>query len=195
MQTVVVFALYLWLALSVIALVAQQVRRMRRFRTERAATTAEVAASVDPSPPVAQSDEVRAEPTLSEALPRVPDTFEGPPVVAPSFARTLAGIRLPCDLAPIAPRGVAASGDTINLLSTSAPLEVVGPAIADELERLGYALDPVSVSRVIARRGADALTLDLVASPDGLQSEGLPLYPEVGPSAVLLVIRSGRHTD
>lgn len=179
MQTVVVFALYLWLALSVIALVTQQVRRMRRFRNERSATTAEMSGAA----------------TLSEALPRVPDTFEGPAVLAPSFARTLAGIRLPCDLAPIAPRGVAASSDTINLLSTSAPLEVVGPAIADELERLGYALDPVSVSRVIARRGADALTLDLVASPGGLQSAGVPLYPEVGPSAVLLVIRSGRHTD
>ncbi len=209
MRPVVVFALYVWLAVSATALVVQQIRRVLHRRAKKVelspdvpTTPAEpaVAESIptEPAAPVTPTTIferlTQADPPVSETRP-VPEPTPLPKRPARGLAETLAGIHLPCELLPVVPKGVSPSDNTVSLVTTSAPPEVVGPAIADELERLGYELDAVSASRLIARRDPDALTLDMILSPDQLEHEGVALYPGVNPDAVLVVIAIGEPTS
>ena len=208
MRPVVVFALYVWLAVSATALVVQQIRRVLHRRAKKVELSPDVSTTPD-EPAVAES--IPAEPaapvtptTIFERLAQADPPASGPrPVPEPTplpkrpargLAETLAGIHLPCELLPVVPKGVSPSDNTVSLVTTSAPPDVVGPAIADELERLGYELDAVSASRLIARREPDALTLDMILSPNQLEHEGVALYPDVSADAVLVVIAIGEPT-
>lgn len=204
MRPVVVFALYVWVAVSLVALIVQQIRRVMHRRARNrlvepaaAETTADVVTTPAPDPePVART-------TIFERLAEAPAPVPAPvqqqngPAKRPGargLADTLAGIHLPCELLPVVPKGVSPSDTTVSLVTASAPPDVVGPAIADELERLGYELAAVSASRLIARREADVLTLDMIVSPSQLERDGIALYPEVSDNAVLVVIAMGEPT-
>ena len=72
--------------------------------------------------------------------------------LARTLADALAGIQMPCELAPLV------SGDRIDprnmLFATGGyPPEVVGTSVADELERLGYSFSPIDDQTLHARRG------------------------------------------
>ncbi len=135
---------------------------------------------------------VGSAPLTPDAGEPVPDQGSSPAV--PTLRESLAGIHLPCDLLPVAPRSIVPGDDTLSLATSAASAEVVGPAIADELERLGYDLDPVSSSRLVARRGLNQLTLDMVLSAADVIDDSGPVYPELSPDAVLIVIRTGERS-
>ncbi len=209
MRPVVVLALYVWVAVSLTALIVQQIRRVVHRRARRQAADAAAAeATIDVVTPLEPESEPPARPTIFERLAEAPPPAAPPepaPVQQPTpattrpaargLAETLAGIHLPCELLPVVPRGVSPSDKTVSLVTASASPDVVGPAIADELERLGYELDAVSASRLVARRQADVLTLDMILSPSQLERDGVALYPEVSDNAVLVVIAMGEPTS
>jgi hypothetical protein len=101
---------------------------------------------------------------------------EPEPVIAPSstaattstVATLLSGIVLPNDLVPlttIAPRlGV---GDRVAFWTDTVPAEIVGPAFADELERLGYSSKPMDDHTLAVQRGEDRLVVMIHAAGRG----------------------------
>jgi hypothetical protein len=104
------------------------------------------------------------------AAPAPPPGFEAP--VAPTVDRSahrsapaagvadaLVGIRMPCDLVPLVLDRLASG--RITLSTTGYPAEAVGTALADEVERLGYVLRPMSDHEVLATRGATGLRLTI----------------------------------
>ncbi len=85
---------------------------------------------------------------------------------AAGVADALVGIRMPCDLVPLVLNRL--DTDHITLSTTGNPAEVVGTALADEVERLGYVLRPLSDHEVLATRGATELRLTIrPPGPDG----------------------------
>jgi hypothetical protein len=87
-------------------------------------------------------------------------------------AEALSGISMPHDLVPlttIAPRpGVV---DQVAF-SSKLSVDVVGPAFADELERLGYAVTPLDERSLAATRGDDALVVYIHPAAPGTAQEG-----------------------
>ncbi len=203
MRPVVVLALYVWVAVSLVALIVQQIRRvMHRRARNRLVEPAAAEIIADVVTPPAPDPEPAARTTIFERLAEAPAPVPAPapkptPPTCPAtrgLAETLAGIHLPCELLPVVPKGVSPSDKTVSLVTATASPDVVGPAIADELERLGYELDAVSASRLVARRQTDVLTLDMILSPSQLERDGVALYPEVSDNAVLVVIAMGEPT-
>ena len=202
MRPVVVLALYVWVAVSLVALIVQQIRRvMHRRAQNRLVEPAAAETATDVVTPPAPEPEPVARTTIFERLAEAPAPAPAPKPTPPStrsaargLADTLAGIHLPCELLPVVPKGVSPSDKTVSLVTATASPDVVGPAIADELERLGYELDAVSASRLVARRQTDVLTLDMILSPSQLERDGMALYPEVSDNAVLVVIAMGEPT-
>ncbi len=78
---------------------------------------------------------------------------------AAGVADALAGIQMPCDLVPLVLDRLA--NDRITLSTTGYPAEAVGTALADEVERLGYALRPMSDHELLATRGSTGLRLTI----------------------------------
>jgi hypothetical protein len=102
-------------------------------------------------------------PSPTDSPPTSPTTF---PVEERTVAASVAGISLPNDLAPLtelAPRSGA--GDRVAFWTDRAPAEIVGPAFADELERLGYTVSSLDERMLSAVRGDDRLSVAI--HPDG----------------------------
>jgi hypothetical protein len=73
---------------------------------------------------------------------------------------------MPCDLVPLVFDRLAT--DRITLSTVGFPAETVGTALADEVERLGYVVRPMSDREVLATRGATELRLTITPpGPDG----------------------------
>ena len=122
-------------------------------------TLARAAASALPAEPSAPRVDT---PVATPAPPGATATTGAPPA---TVAEALAGISLPNDLAPLtsmAPRG--GTGDRVAFW-TAVPVEVVGPAFGDELERLGYTISPLDADTLAAQRGAARLIA--IIHPDG----------------------------
>lgn len=165
-----------------------------------AAFLANSAAAAAGEPPVA------AEPSAGPAPERTPEpvgvaTAVGPspgldePVLAPvdrkaprsapaaGIADALVGIRMPCDLVPLVMDRL--SSRRVTLSTTGHPAEVVGTALADELERLGYSLRPLSDRELIATRGVTELRLSI--NPPGADGRHLD-HPNARDDAVVVEI-------
>jgi hypothetical protein len=85
---------------------------------------------------------------------------------AAGVADALVGIKMPCDLVPLVFDRLAT--DRITLSTVGFPAEVVGEALANEVERLGYVVRPLSDREVVATRGATELRLTIDRpGPDG----------------------------
>ena len=120
------------------------------------ARTAQRLSSVTPAEPATSAEPVAATPFAVATAPRSDATV----------ADLVAGIALPHDLVPlttIAPR--AAVGDRVAFWTDRAPAEVVGPAFATELERLGYTMIPLDERTASAQRDHDRLVVTI--HPDG----------------------------
>jgi hypothetical protein len=112
-------------------------------------------------------------PPSTEPAPTVPAAPAAPPPVevaaapsSPTVATVLSGIQLPNGLVPLttmAPR--TGTGDRVAFWTDEAPVEVVGPAFADELERLGFTIIPLDERSMSAQR--DSTRLVVVIHPDG----------------------------
>lgn len=133
----------------------------------------------------------RPEPTVPGMAPATSPATPGPAAssaAAVTVADALAGIKLPHDLLPLttmAPR--VGSGDRVAFW-TKAPGEVVGPAFADELERLGYTVSALDQRSLAAARGEDRLVVYI--HPDGAAAEidGRKAFESVPEGAVVIEV-------
>ncbi len=120
------------------------------------ATAPSASAPAPPSPP--PGFEAGAAPVIDRPMPRS--------APAAGIADALVGIRMPCDLVPLVLDRLAT--DHITLSTTGHPAEEVGTALADEVERLGYVVRPLSDHEVLATRGGTDLRLTIrPPGPDG----------------------------
>jgi hypothetical protein len=175
MPPVLVALFWAWFLVSIVVLV-----RRRAAKRAAAGTAAEqdLESPADPDAADEEPVEARVHAFVGAApaapsparLPAPPTDFETPvtptvdrpmPRSAPAagLADALVGIRMPCDLVPLVLNRLA--NDRITLSTTGHPAEAVGTALADEVERLGYVLRPVSDHEVLATRGATEMRLTI----------------------------------
>lgn len=87
---------------------------------------------------------------------------------AESLAEALTGIEMPADLSPLV-------GDSVDprrmLFSTdAAPPAAVGGAVADELERLGFTIEPLDERSIAAMRPGAALEVRILPSAESARA-------------------------
>jgi hypothetical protein len=157
-----------------IALTAQQLSPMRTTPTP----------ATGPSTPTASS----LPSAIRDALP----TQEASPV-APTSTATVAGlvsgIALPSDLVPlttIAPR--PATGDRVAFWTDRAPAEIVGPAFATELERLGFTMIPLDERTLSAQRDKDRLVVMIHPDADSAIIGGQLAFTSVPERSVVIEV-------
>jgi hypothetical protein len=182
----VVVAAYIWF-------VVWRVRAERRKKAAQAAADAPLKAALQsPDLDAPSKPQVASSPA---APPVAPASVPAPAAAAAPVAtqsrltivQALTGIQLPNDLVPLttmAPRlGV---GDRVAFWTDAAPAEVVGPAFAGELERLGYEVTPRDLVTLVAQR--DDIRLTVVLHPDALLAtiDDKPLFPSVPERAVVV---------
>jgi hypothetical protein len=104
----------------------------------------------------------------------------------PTVAELVAGIAMPCGLAPIIgsdrfldPYHVAFSTDT-------APATTVGAGVGDELERLGFALQSTAENRVAATKDGHQLTVTIYPDAADVTFGDAKAYPTVPPGSVVV---------
>jgi hypothetical protein len=152
--------------------------------SDKIARTAErVAAKAGGVPPSGVGDAVTAPiATPPSAAPAARAPAPRPEAVALTVADAVSGITLPYELAPLTTMASrSAVGDRVAFWTDVAPAEVVGPAFADELERLGYSMSPLDERTISATR--DGAELMVVIHPDGRGATvggqvGFPSVPE-----------------
>ncbi len=103
-----------------------------------------------------------------------------------TIADHLGGIRLPYDLLPMVPNGEKASDQRVSLVSDGAQPEVVGAAIADELERLGYSIKTLATDEAIAVRENQTLGLQIHPDASELSNEDGLRFPEAVAGSVAI---------
>ena len=103
-----------------------------------------------------------------------------------TIADYLGGIRLPYDLLPMVPNGEKASDQRVSLVSDGAQPEVVGAAIADELERLGYSIKTLSTDEAVAVRDKQTLGLQIYPDASELSNEAGLRFPEAVAGSVAI---------
>jgi len=176
MPPVLAVLFWIWVVVSLVILVKRRIDR-------RAQRAAEAAVTIDANgltvPVETPAEELVGAGAVSGApqAPTPPPGFEveAAPVVerhphrdapAAGVADALVGIRMPCDLVPLVFDRLATH--KITLSTTGFPAQVVGEQLADEVERLGYVVRPLSDREVIATRGATELRMAIhPPGPDG----------------------------
>lgn len=198
MPPVLAVVFWAWVLVSIVVLLR---RRATKRAIARQATPADGGPPTDSEegiPDAAVTTPVHA--TVGAAAPSAPTPPAPPPgfatIAAPiidrpaprsapaaGIADALVGIRMPCDLVPLVLDRL--DTDHITLSTTGHPVEAVGTALADEVERLGYVVRPLSDREVLATRGSTDLRLTIrPPGPDGLHS----MHPSARPDSVVVEI-------
>ncbi len=120
-----------------------------------------------------------------------PATQQTSPVAQPSstpptIADLLTGVRLPRNLLPVVPAGEKASDQRISLLSDDVEPEIIGVAIADELERLGYEIHTITTDQAMAKRGDQRLGLQIFPTVADLTNDSGSRFPDADPASVAI---------
>ena len=102
--------------------------------------------------------------TPAEASPSGAAAASASGTGARTVAQALSGISMPHDLVPLTSLPLRAGVVDQVAFSSRTPVDVVGPAFADELERLGYSVTPLDERSLAAKRGSDNLIVHI--SPD-----------------------------
>jgi len=171
MPSVVVVVFWVWTACSLGILIRRLVTTgsLRPDRSPHGQTSHSTEQGVSQADRVAAFEaklESRPPAAFQQAPPPSPapalSTERDPLPQAESLAEALGGIRMPADLVPLVGNRV----DPRHMLfstRTAAP-ETVGAAIADELERLGFELDPLDHESIAARRTNAALEVRILSA-------------------------------
>ncbi len=117
------------------------------------------------------------------------DEEAGPAPSGPSrpVAEMVQGIRLPCNLAPVAtyvPRPGAR--DVAVFSTTSHPPATVGQEVGAELRRIGFDLQARHRTEALATRGDETLHVEVHAAPGTLERDGKSAFPTAAPGAVVV---------
>ncbi|HYF47341.1 MAG TPA: hypothetical protein VD926_14095 [Acidimicrobiales bacterium] len=175
MPPVLVVLFWIWVVVSIVILVKRRIDRRAERAAEDAVTVDANGLTVPVSSPIEELVAAGATPAPHAPTPPPGFEVEVAPVVerhphrdvpAAGVADALVGIRMPCDLVPLVFDRLATH--KITLSTTGYPAQVVGEQLADEVERLGYVVRPISDREVIATRGATELRMGIHApGPDG----------------------------
>lgn len=129
----------------------------------------------DPVPEAPDGDAVAHAPAATTV-----DTTEPDRPRARSLAEAVDGITMPCDLTPLTGEGTIDPREVAFHTHGVHPA-TVGSSLADELERLGYAITPLDDRSIRARRGPDEIEARLwsteIVSSDVMR-ERHPSAPE-----------------
>jgi hypothetical protein len=106
-----------------------------------------------------------------------------------SVAEVLAGIQMPCDLAPLTGFGEFDDTSHVVFATEGHPAHRVGVSVGDELERIGCLLEPVDTTTLWAQRGSDSLEVrihpDAAEAMDGEERR----FPTASQGAVVVEFR------
>jgi len=168
------------------------------FQEELARQQTPAGASDDPATPGAPPSESTA------ALGSAPEpaaqragffasgaTDEGPSAEpAKPVAELLAGIQLPCGLAPVmSPEGSFGPHRVAFSTPDHGPA-AVGREVGDELERLGYSLHSTGDTTLEARKGNQVLSVTLHPQAKTAAEDGARMFPHVPAGSVAVVFSS-----
>lgn len=174
--------------------IAKTVERLERLERGAAVTEPPPPLPTRRRPSSASTDTLSAAPTPASAPSAAPAATGATPAAHPgsagaTVADRLAGISLPHDLVPLTTMAArSATGDRVAFWTDRAPVEVVGPAFADELERLSYDITTLDAQSLAAKRGTDHLMV--VIHPDGPAAivEGRVAFSSVPERAVVIEV-------
>jgi hypothetical protein len=161
--------------------------RLKAERRKKAAEADSVPSLLEPAPPVEHVVPKAAPGFTAADVPATPPP--APPTVRLSVAGALSGIKMPCDLVPLTtlvPRPDV--GDRVAFWTSGFPAEIVGTRFADELDRLGYALEPIGDNTLRARRGDEELHASIHASMALANVGGRPAFPSVPDDGVVVEV-------
>ena len=190
METTLVFALYVWIIVSVLALATQLARRVMLNRS-RAGQEISADSSVA-NPQLAPTTALvgvsnAASATTDDHRPIARSQLGVEPVVR-SVSAVLAGIDLPCQLTPAIDRAREDDLQHLSLMTDTASPAEVGGSVADELELAGFVVVSDGDDGAIATRSTDVLGMRIISEPSELLIEGNARYPEARPNSVVLEI-------
>ncbi len=201
---VVVYALYVWVIVSIAALLVQGVRRLRYDRAHRApihtglepeappakpAIPVEPAVPIKPATPIEPAVPIKPATPIEPAEPIKPATPIEPAVpIEPerTLSDAISGLRLPCDLVPAIDQGQTADDRRVSLLTNSADPATVGGAVADELERLGFDVAAEADDEAVATRDDDVIGLRIIPNAASAELNGVRRFLEATEATVAL---------
>lgn len=190
-RTVLTLLLYLWIAITA-AMVLMWLFR-RRPDSDRDSRDTVVLGAPDPEDGESADEDQEDRHLVSSPLgvglssPSEPETGE-------SVAELLADIELPYDLRPV---HATDAGRRALYLSPHPDPEDIGTEFADELVKLGYSIEPMSIDEAVARRGHDVLHMKIVpeagtvVADDGVSKP----YDQASPTDTALEIWIDGETD
>ena len=184
---------YMWLGVSVVVLARRRMssgtfRPQTEDVTEGPAHVVEATSFPPPppvdAPPAAATSQPADDATVAVKAPP-PPIASGEP--SETLAEAISGIALPCDLMPLItdrfePRVAAFSTHGYDAA-------VVGTAVADEFERLGFELDPTGATTIEATRGPDQVQIRLASAALDSDSVMETRFPQARPDALVVEIR------
>lgn len=149
----------------------EPVDRVAAFEAKLAVEAAEIADATPPDEAVTEDPGATPPAPVEPAAtptPVTPDPGADRIPRAESLAEALTGIQMPADLAPL----VGDNLDPRRMLFTTgtASPETVGGALADELERLGFALQPLDERSVAASRPGAAVEVRILPSAEAART-------------------------
>jgi hypothetical protein len=174
---------WIWVAVSVVVLLRRWVARRATRRVAEAAEVDVDHADAAPAPAPAPAPEPVPVLAATPAPAPIVERHIGRTAPAAGIADALVGIKMPCDLVPLVFDRLAT--DKLTLSTVGFPADAVGVALADEVERLGYVVRPLSDREVIATRGATELRLTILRpGPDGRH----PHHPQARDDSIVVEI-------
>ncbi|MEJ5254659.1 MAG: hypothetical protein WHS89_04860 [Acidimicrobiales bacterium] len=104
----------------------------------------------------------------------------GPGPGGTSVAEAVRGIRMPCGLAPLVGSSTALDPNHVVFSTTETTPEVVGTALADELERLGFTIRSVATNQAVATKPGAQVTVTVHTD--------LRAFPTAPPGSVVVTL-------
>jgi hypothetical protein len=157
-----------------------------RYRRDQRKKAAEMPPRSTPAPAGRSAAPVVTTPLAAPAAAAAVFTPTGPE--PQTVAGALSGIALPNGLVPltsVAPRvGV---GDRV-VFWTKDRVDAVGPAFADELERLGYTVSPLDAHSLAAKRDDDHLVVFIHPDARAATIDGRPAFESAPDEAVVIEV-------
>jgi hypothetical protein len=144
--------------------------------------TATTLPSPEPSP--ATPPPAPAAPTGYFARGAVGSTESRPASTRPTVAEAVEGIVMPCGLSPSIDVSGMTSPFRAAFLTTTAAATEVGAGIAEELERLGYALSTSTATELVGHRDGAELRVVLYPSAAAARRGSDPMFPAAPANAV-----------
>lgn len=125
------------------------------------------------------------------AAPTGPASSRSEAPTSGSLASLLAGITLPCGLAPHVAADHPDPDRYVALATTGASPSEVARAMTAELERLGFEVHGLSEDDLVARRDDDLMSVRVHPRADVAQRGGTVLFPGAPPAAVMVELWVG----